>query len=113
MDESKRPWGEYKILTRGEGYQIKEIVVLPGKRLSYQSHQRRAEHWLIIEGKAEVTIDGNLFPLSLNQNIDIQIGQKHRIANTGNSNLRFIEIQTGDYFGEDDIIRFEDDFGRN
>src|SRR5919198_448128 len=84
----RRPWGSFTVLDEGEGYKVKRIEVLPGKRLSYQRHARRAEHWMVVVGTA------------------------HRVENPGAGPLVFIEIQRGDYLGEDDIVRLEDDFGR-
>jgi len=111
--ESHRPWGYYTVQADSDRYKSKEIVIFPGKRVSLQRHQHRAEHWLIIEGIAEVTIDDQVLRLEPGQSIDIPRGAKHRIANPATSDqLRFIELQTGDYYGEDDIERFADDYGR-
>jgi glycosyltransferase involved in cell wall biosynthesis/quercetin dioxygenase-like cupin family protein len=110
--EDHRPWGYYKILADNDTYKNKEIVVFSHKRLSLQRHQRRSEHWYIIDGQAEITLDDKTFVLAPGQSVDIPKGALHRIANPGSENVRFIEVQTGDYFGEDDIERFEDDFGR-
>jgi len=110
--EEHRPWGYYKILADDDTYKSKEIVVFPHKRLSLQRHRRRSEHWYIIDGPAQITLDAETFVLEQGQSVDIPKGALHRIANTGSENIRFIEVQTGDYFGEDDIERFEDDFGR-
>lgn len=107
-----RPWGNFTILDVGNGYKVKRIEVFPGKRLSYQKHARRAEHWFIVSGTAKVTLGGNELSVPSGQSIDITIGAAHRVENPGNSELVFIETQTGDYFGEDDIVRLEDDFGR-
>ena len=93
-------------------YKTKEIVVYAGKRLSLQRHQRRAEHWYILHGKAKMTLDDKQFILSDGQSVDIPRGSFHRIENIGSDDLSFVEVQTGDYFGEDDIERIEDDFGR-
>lgn len=109
----ERPWGKFTILDEGEGYKVKRIEVFPGKRLSYQKHAKRAEHWFIVAGKATITLDGEMFDLSKGEAIDIAIGVAHRVENTDDSqNCVFIETQTGTYFGEDDIVRFHDDFGR-
>jgi len=108
----RRPWGSYTILEERETYQVKRIEVLPAKRLSYQRHQKRDEHWVIVEGEAVVTVEGKDIPLSPGGFVDIPRMAAHRILNTGKSLLIFIEVQKGDYFGEDDIIRLEDDFGR-
>jgi len=111
-DESQRPWGRYEILQESAIHKTKCIYVLPGKRLSYQRHQKRAEHWFIIQGDAEVTLEGKVSNLSSGDTISIAKGQLHRIANIGSNEVIFIEVQTGTYFGEDDIERIEDDFGR-
>ena len=108
----ERPWGKYTVLLNAEDHKVKEIVVWPGKRLSLQRHKKREEHWFIHQGQARVSIDGATHALSAGQYIDIPRGCVHRIENTGTTDLVFIEIQTGDYFGEDDIERLEDDYGR-
>jgi glycosyltransferase involved in cell wall biosynthesis/quercetin dioxygenase-like cupin family protein len=110
--ENHRPWGYYKILADSDQYKAKEIVVLPNKRLSLQRHQQRSEHWLLIEGHAQITLGEKTLTAMPGQSFDIPPGTLHRISNQHDENVRFIEIQTGDYFGEDDIERFEDDFGR-
>jgi glycosyltransferase involved in cell wall biosynthesis/quercetin dioxygenase-like cupin family protein len=110
--EDRRPWGYYEILVDSPNYKVKKISVYPGQRLSYQRHRRRNEHWFIVEGKAVVTKDGIDHVLRKGEYIDIPRGAWHRIKNEGAENLTFIEIQTGDYFGEDDIERVEDDYGR-
>ena len=107
-----RPWGSYLVLNSGEGYQVKEIIIEAGMRLSYQSHKLRSEHWFIIEGSAQVTIDGVMRTLSPGQSVDIKVGQAHRIGAGSTGRVVFIEVQSGEYFGEDDIIRLEDDYGR-
>ena len=111
-DESRRPWGRYEILQESSIHKTKCIYVLPGKRLSYQRHQKRAEHWFIIQGSAEVTLEGKVSRLSSGDTVSIAQGVLHRIANIGSDEVIFIEVQTGTYFGEDDIERIEDDFGR-
>ena len=111
-EESQRPWGRYEVLQESATHKVKCIWVLPGKRLSYQRHKYRAEHWFIVSGRAEVTIDGKSHEITSGQSVDFGIGVAHRIANTGDTNLVFVEVQTGTYFGEDDIERLEDDFGR-
>ena len=93
--------------------QVKEITVKPGARLSYQTHKKRAEHWFITQGPALVTIDGVTKTIQTGESIDIGVGVAHRIAATDLVGVRFIEVQTGTYFGEDDIVRLEDDFGRS
>ena len=107
-----RPWGSYTILADEPDHKVKRIVVDPGKRFSLQRHQRRSEHWFIISGEALVTIGDSKQRLCTAEAIDIPFGTLHRMENPGNRELSFIEVQTGDYFGEDDIERFEDDFGR-
>jgi mannose-6-phosphate isomerase len=111
--DSVRPWGRYDVLSTSDLHQVKNIFVLPGKRLSYQRHEKRAEHWLIISGVARVTLDGKTLELTAGDSVDIEIGVAHRIENVGTTELIFTEIQTGTYFGEDDIERLEDDFGRS
>jgi mannose-6-phosphate isomerase len=110
--EDHRPWGYYRILADEPDHKVKRIVVYPGKRLSLQRHRRRAEHWYIIAGEAVVTLDSADIPLKKGDAVDIPCGAAHRIMNPSNDNMTFIEVQTGDYFGEDDIERIEDDFGR-
>lgn len=112
MSQEDRPWGRYAVLQESANHKVKCITVLPGKRLSYQRHKFRAEHWFIVSGRAEVTINGDIHPASAGASFDIDIGQSHRIANVGSDPVIFIEVQTGTYFGEDDIERLEDDFGR-
>jgi mannose-6-phosphate isomerase len=108
-----RPWGSFYVLDEGEGYKVKRIEVLPGKRLSYQKHSRRAEHWFVVAGTAKVTLNGETILVETDRAIDIKIGDAHRVENPSeNETLIFIEVQRGDYLGEDDIVRLEDDFGR-
>lgn len=107
-----RPWGSYEVLEDATTHKVKRINVDPGRRLSYQRHQQRAEHWFVIAGHAEVTLDGTVTRLTAGQAIDIPRRSAHRIANTGTERLVFIEVQHGDSFDEDDIERLEDDFGR-
>jgi mannose-6-phosphate isomerase len=109
----QRPWGSYTVLDEGENFKVKRIEVLPGKRLSYQKHSQRAEHWVVVGGTARVTLDGREIVLSAGHAIDIAIGSAHRIENPGTETLVFIEVQRGSYLGEDDIVRLQDDFGRN
>jgi len=112
LEKSERPWGRYEVLQESETHKVKCIWVEPGKRLSYQRHAKRAEHWFIVQGTAEVTIDGKVSKLSAGQSCEFGIGVLHRIANVGTDQVIFVEVQTGTYFGEDDIERVEDDFGR-
>lgn len=107
-----RPWGGYSSVLNGERFQVKRLFVKPGKRLSLQKHFHRAEHWIVVSGTAEVTIDGTVSMLSENESIYLPLGCVHRLANPGKILLELIEVQTGAYLGEDDIIRIEDEFGR-
>ncbi|CAN5655339.1 hypothetical protein BH24ACI3_BH24ACI3_12170 [soil metagenome] len=108
----QRPWGNFTVLDEGEGYKVKRIEVLPGKRLSYQKHARRSEHWFVVQGTAKVTLDGVEMIKNAGDAVDIPTGCDHRVENPGDDLVIFIEVQQGDYLGEDDIVRFEDDFGR-
>lgn len=108
----ERPWGSFTVLDEGAGFKVKRIEVLPKKRLSYQKHARRAEHWFVVEGTAKVTLDGAEIIKKAGEAIDIAVGTAHRVENPGDELLVFIEVQRGDYLGEDDITRLEDDFGR-
>ncbi len=110
--ENRRPWGFYENLTESHDHKIKRITVAPGMRLSYQQHHRRSEHWVVVRGVAVVTLDGKEHRLTRGQSIDIPQETAHRILNPGDSPLIFAEVQLGDYFGEDDIIRLQDDYGR-
>jgi mannose-6-phosphate isomerase-like protein (cupin superfamily) len=110
--KEERPWGSFEILHEEETIKVKRIIVKPGKRLSLQSHNHRSENWVIIEGNAVVTLDEEEIPRSPNQSVYIPVGAKHRISNPGQEDVVFIEVQTGTYFGEDDIIRYQDDFNR-
>ena len=112
LEKSERPWGRYEVLQEGATYKVKSIHVNPGKRLSYQRHQKRSEQWYVTDGSGEVTLDGKVQVVSRGSIIEIPQGMLHRISNTGDRELIFIEVQTGSYFGEDDIERVEDDFGR-
>lgn len=109
----ERPWGNFTVLDEGAGYKVKRIEVLPGKRLSYQKHARRAEHWFVTAGTAKVTLDGEEIIVKKGEAIDIALGAAHRVENPGDELMVFIEVQQGDYLGEDDIVRLEDDFGRD
>ena len=108
-----RPWGSYKNLQRGSNFLVKEVVVNPGAKLSLQYHQFRAEHWVVVEGKAKVNNGKEEFILLENESTYIPIKTVHRLENMGESMLRLIEVQSGTYIGEDDIVRLEDDFGRD
>jgi mannose-6-phosphate isomerase len=108
----RRPWGSFTVLDEGDGYKVKRIEVLPGKRLSYQKHARRAEHWMVVTGTARVTLDEAVIDIATGKTIDIPLGAAHRVENPQKETLIFIEVQTGDYLGEDDIVRLQDDYGR-
>jgi mannose-6-phosphate isomerase-like protein (cupin superfamily) len=109
----ERPWGSFTVLDdQLADHKVKRIVVAPGKRLSYQRHAKRAEHWFVVSGIATVTLDGIEQQLAPGSSLDIGVGVAHRCENRGAAPVVFIEVQTGTYFGEDDIERIEDDFGR-
>jgi mannose-6-phosphate isomerase len=109
----ERPWGYYMVLDDdAPDHKVKRMVVHPGKRLSYQRHRKRAEHWFIVSGRARVTLDGVDTVLQAGDAIDVPCESAHRIGNEGDTDLVFVEVQHGTYFGEDDIERIEDDFGR-
>ena len=107
-----RPWGWYDAIDGGDRFQVKRIVVKPGAQLSLQMHHHRAEHWIVVRGTAEVTCEDRTFLLCENQSTYIPLGQRHRLANPGKVPLEMIEVQSGTYLGEDDIVRFEDSYGR-
>jgi mannose-6-phosphate isomerase len=110
---SERPWGNYTVLSDDlPDHKVKRLVVHPGKRLSYQLHAKRAEHWFIVSGTATVTLDGTVFQVQAGQAIDIPLQSAHRVANEGDTDVVLIEVQRGSYFGEDDIVRLDDDYGR-
>jgi mannose-1-phosphate guanylyltransferase/mannose-6-phosphate isomerase len=111
--EVHRPWGSYDSVDVGDGFQVKRIKVKPGAQLSLQSHTRRAEHWVVVRGTARVTRNNEVFDLFANQSAYIPIGAKHRLENPGKQMLELIEVQSGDYLGEDDIVRYEDVYGRS
>jgi mannose-6-phosphate isomerase len=108
----RRPWGTFTVLDEGDNFKVKRIEVLPGKRLSYQKHSQRAEHWFVVKGTAKVTLDDREITVSAGDAIDIAIGSAHRVENPATETLIFIEVQQGGYLGEDDIVRLQDDFGR-
>lgn len=107
-----RPWGRFTVLEEAPTHKLKRIEVHPGRRLSYQRHEHRAEHWFVVSGEADVTLDGRALRLGPGDAVDIPERAAHRVANAGDDRLVFFEVQVGDYFGEDDIERLEDDFGR-
>ena len=107
-----RPWGSYQSVDNGERHQVKRITVKPGERLSLQKHHHRSEHWIVVRGAARVTVDETVKTVHENESIYIPMGAVHRLENPGKIMLELIEVQTGSYFGEDDIIRIEDDYRR-
>jgi mannose-6-phosphate isomerase len=112
MSSETRPWGSYEILHESGNYKVKKITVNPGQRLSYQYHEKRHEHWYIIQGDGILTLNGIKSSVCAGNPIDIKVKVKHRIECTSSEPLIFIEIQRGEYLGEDDIIRLDDDYGR-
>ena len=111
-EHADRPWGAYTVLAEAEDFKVKTIEVQPGQRLSYQKHSRRSEHWFVVGGEGIVTLDGHSIDVRRGDAVDVPAGAAHRIQNTGNIPLVFVEVQHGDYFGEDDIVRLDDDYGR-
>lgn len=107
-----RPWGGFTLMGAGDGFQAKHVFVKPGRQLSLQRHRHRSEHWIVVRGTAEVTVDGQVSTLTENGSVRVPAGSTHRLANSGRDLLELVEIQTGSYLNEDDIIRIEDDFGR-
>ena len=112
-DKDSRPWGTWEVLDSGEGFCVKRIMVTPGNILSLQSHNHRAEHWIIVKGEAVVTLGEEKLPKKANESVYIPVGVKHRIQNDSNENMEFIEVQTGETLDEGDIIRYEDSYGRS
>ena len=109
---TERPWGWYETVSEAPGNKIKRIGVLPGQQLSLQKHHQRAEHWVVVQGTARVTLDDRTFDLATGQHCDIAVGQVHRIANVTDCLVEIVEVQFGQYLGEDDIVRLQDDYGR-
>ncbi len=107
-----RPWGSYEVVDEGPGFQVKRLVVEPNGALSLQKHSHRAEHWVVVRGTARVTVDGRQYELGENESTYVPPGAAHRLENAGQSPLEIVEVQTGDYLGEDDIVRLRDDYGR-
>ena len=112
MDEDVRPWGRYEILSESSDHKVKRIVVNAGARFSYQRHHHRSEHWFIVSGQAKITHNGVEISMGAGDSIDIAQGELHRLASIGSDPVVFIEVQSGSYFGEDDIERIEDDYNR-
>ena len=107
-----RPWGSFTILDEGEGFKVKRISVNPSHKLSLQYHHHRSEHWTVIQGEATVTIGEITKPVKINESVYIPLKEKHALANEGEELMQLIEVQLGDYLGEDDIVRLEDRYGR-
>lgn len=112
MSSETRPWGVFYILEEKTGFKVKRLSVNPQGRLSLQSHRHRYEHWTVVEGTATVTIAENVMILTRGQSVDVPFGSKHRLENFGSDQVEIIEVQFGDYLGEDDIIRYEDIYER-
>ncbi|HBA88755.1 MAG TPA: mannose-6-phosphate isomerase [Geobacter sp.] len=112
MERGERPWGTYTVLDENSGYKIKRIEVLPGQRLSLQMHHHRSEHWIVVSGTAKVTCGDSVRIVNINESTFIPIGSNHRLENPGVIPLIIIEVQSGEYLGEDDIVRFQDDYHR-
>ena len=109
----QRPWGQFENLLDEDYCKVKRLIIKPGHRPSYQYHHKRAEHWIVVKGSATVTINDEKQQLSEGQYVYIAVGDRHRIENTGTEDLIFVEVQCGDYFGEDDIVRLSDDYSRS
>jgi mannose-6-phosphate isomerase len=112
MTMEQRPWGYFEILAEAPECKVKKIVVYPGRRLSLQRHRQRSEHWYFLAGEGVVTLDSVDIEVKSGETVNIPMAVSHRIRNTGRRSIIFVEIQTGEYFGEDDIERLEDDYGR-
>ena len=108
----ERPWGVYEVLIESDGYKVKRLTVVPGGRLSLQSHEHRAEHWVVVSGQAEIIRGEEQLTLGPDESTYMPIGMKHRLANRSERPLEVIEVQSGSYLGEDDIVRFDDVYGR-
>ena len=111
-ESATRPWGSWQVLDEADGFKVKRIEVQPHSRLSYQTHDHRSEHWFVVTGTASSIIDGTTIVTPAGGFVDVEIGVPHRIVNDQDEPLIIIEIQRGDYCGEDDIVRLEDDYGR-
>jgi mannose-6-phosphate isomerase-like protein (cupin superfamily) len=113
MERGDRPWGYYLVLHEDAGYKVKQFVVRPGSRMSLQRHRCRAEHWQVVRGEAKVALGEEILRLLPGESVDIPMGTLHRVESVGKENLVVIEVQMGEYVGEDDIERLEDDYGRD
>ena len=112
LEIGHRPWGRYEVLAEQLGYKVKRIIVLPNEKLSLQLHNQRVEHWIVVSGEATITVDNKVSILLVDQSTYIPKGAKHRLENNTNKELVIIEVQLGDYLGEDDIKRFDDIYSR-
>jgi mannose-6-phosphate isomerase len=112
MQSETRPWGVFHVLDEQPGFKVKRISVTPGGRLSLQSHKHRSEHWTVVRGVATITVEDAVHHLSRGQSIDVPLGARHRLENLGQDIMEIIEVQFGDYLGEDDIIRYDDIYNR-
>jgi len=112
LESEQRPWGAWHVIDVADGYKIKRIHVNPGARLSLQSHTRRSEHWVVIQGEASCQVDGVISVARQGESIDVPCGAHHRLGNNSDVELIIVEVQLGAYTGEDDIARYEDDYGR-
>jgi mannose-6-phosphate isomerase len=112
IERTQRPWGWYETVSEVAGNKIKRIGVLPGQQLSLQKHHQRAEHWVVVQGTAHVTLGERVFDLKAGEHCDIAVGQVHRLANQTQDMVEIVEVQFGSYLGEDDIVRLQDDYGR-
>lgn len=111
-ETAQRPWGSWEVLAESVGYKVKRILVNPHSRLSYQTHAHRSEHWVVVSGKATCLIDGETAYAGPGDCVEVPLGAAHRIANEGDEPLVIVEVQRGEYTGEDDIVRLHDDYGR-
>jgi mannose-6-phosphate isomerase-like protein (cupin superfamily) len=110
--KEQRPWGEFENLLDSEICKVKQIIIKPGQAPSYQYHFKRSEVWVLIQGEGELKIEDEIFKVETGDIVNVPVETKHQIKNTGTEDLIFIEIQLGEYFGEDDIVRIEDNYGR-
>jgi mannose-6-phosphate isomerase len=113
LESDVRPWGAWQVIDAGTGWKVKRLEIHPGRRLSYQTHGRRSEHWVVVAGTATCVLDGATVVLRVGDSVDVPVGTAHRISNLHDDDLVVIEVQRGDYLGEDDITRLEDDYGRH
>ncbi len=112
IERTERPWGWYETVSEAPGNKVKRIRVHAGQQLSLQKHRQRAEHWVVVQGVARVTVGALVLDLTAGQHVDIAIGEVHRLANMTQQTVEIVEVQFGSYLGEDDIVRLQDDYGR-